>query len=421
MAKPRGPINNPFAPARDAEKEKDVLSMIYETPVLEPVQKEGLELQPDTDATDAPVTAYGMERASNVVLIPWDLIDPDENNFFSQTEIEVLAENIAEIGLQHNCVVRPTEGGRFKLISGHRRWTACKYLSELGNHNFDKVLCQVKEVDAVDGEIMLIYDNQQTRTVTPIERIKSVERLTDLIAEKRKRGEVKGKTRDLVGQIIGMSGIEVQRIQQVRTNLLPDLMNALDKGVITFRAAIDLSGKPKEVQEQVAKRVASAEVLSTNEVAKISQRIEVKGEQLDKTNHDKAQMAFAAKWLKDMEKTVQGIHKHSAEYARMREEAAPVVEALQEDAVKVCCSLSLAWYDLVRALGADKIEYLLADTLETQTTRQEPFEIVEGNKEPFEIVEGNEEPVAEETDAAVRLMRHFLGLYREQQERVVDA
>jgi ParB/RepB/Spo0J family partition protein len=347
MAKPKGMIANPFAEAADTVREKDALTPLNEMPIV-PLVRKSKEENAGGNTAELAATAYGMERASNVVMIPWDVIEPDEKNFFAQKDIEALAENIAEIGLQHNLVVRPIGDGRFKIISGHRRWAACKYISQMGNSQFDKILCQVLEVDELDSEIMLIYDNNQTRTVSPMERVQSVRRLTALIEQKRKRGGVKGKTRDLVAEIIGMSGMEVQRIIRVGDNLLPELQTAMDSGIITFRSAVELAGKPIEAQEKVMAKIAASEVLSTVDVAKIVAKVEAAQVAPVPVEDEGAEQAV--KWLAMMGKALAMVKKLGVAYAQLAE--ADAVSSIEADAAKLIYDADIALGELRSLLGA---------------------------------------------------------------------
>ena len=58
-----------------------------------------------------------------------ELIDPDPNNFYSLTGIEELAANIQLCGLQQPILVRPIDGGRYMVVSGHRRRAAIELLA----------------------------------------------------------------------------------------------------------------------------------------------------------------------------------------------------------------------------------------------------------------------------------------------------
>lgn len=56
------------------------------------------------------------------------LLDGDERNFYHLTDIDELADNIQMCGLQQPIRVRAGEGGRFTIVSGHRRRAALAQL-----------------------------------------------------------------------------------------------------------------------------------------------------------------------------------------------------------------------------------------------------------------------------------------------------
>ena len=56
-------------------------------------------------------------------------------------EIQELAASIADIGLQNAIVVTPTGSGKYKIVSGHRRFLACQYLG------VDEVECNIIDID----------------------------------------------------------------------------------------------------------------------------------------------------------------------------------------------------------------------------------------------------------------------------------
>ena len=54
-------------------------------------------------------------------MIDIDLIEPNKNNFYEMSEIEALADDIERQGLMTALVVSEQNGGKYELISGHRR------------------------------------------------------------------------------------------------------------------------------------------------------------------------------------------------------------------------------------------------------------------------------------------------------------
>ena len=103
-------------------------------------------------------------RATNeiVKLSVYDLV-PSDDNFYSMGGIEELKSNIELAGkVLQNLIVVPLDGGKYKVISGHRRRLASISLVEEGKPQYEFVPCVIEtdeadaEVQAIREEIMLI-------------------------------------------------------------------------------------------------------------------------------------------------------------------------------------------------------------------------------------------------------------------------
>ncbi len=65
-----------------------------------------------------------------VVMLPAADIEPNpENSIYEIGDVSMLKADIAERGLRSPLEVLPAKGGRYMLIAGHRRWTACRALT----------------------------------------------------------------------------------------------------------------------------------------------------------------------------------------------------------------------------------------------------------------------------------------------------
>lgn len=191
----------------------------------------------------------------NLLEIDIDSLIPSKNNFYGIREIEELAESIKENGLMHNLVVRKLDNN-YEIISGHRRFHAMKIL------DFKKIPCQVKNISDLDTEILLIQANSQQRELTHLEKMKGIERLTALYKQKKDNGEEvpKGKTRDLIGKDIGLSGVQVGRYTKVSEKLIEPLKTKLDHGNITLTQATTLSGLKKDEQESILNQIEGLDI-----------------------------------------------------------------------------------------------------------------------------------------------------------------
>ncbi|MBN1039047.1 ParB/RepB/Spo0J family partition protein [Clostridium botulinum] len=186
----------------------------------------------------------GAEKNSFTKELDINSLVPSKNNFYGIREIEELVESIKENGLMHNLVVRDIGNGKYEIISGERRYTALKRLG------YKKVPCQIREINDLDAELMLIHANLEQRELTAIEKMEGIKRLKDIYNQKRDKGEkLNGKTRDLIGKDLGLSGVQVGRYQKVDKDLIPELKEKLNKEDITLTQAHTLSSLTKEEQQ----------------------------------------------------------------------------------------------------------------------------------------------------------------------------
>ncbi|NRT90121.1 ParB/RepB/Spo0J family partition protein [Clostridium beijerinckii] len=193
----------------------------------------------------------GVENKSFTKELDINSLVPSQNNFYGIREIEELAESINENGLMHNLVVRKKDDGTYEIISGERRYRALKSLG------YEKIPCQVKEnLSDLDAELMLIQANAEQRELTPSEKMEGIKRLEVIYKQKRNNGEkLQGKTRDLIGKDLGLSGVQVGRYKKVDKDLIPELKEKLDKEEITLTQAHTLSSLTKDEQEIIHEEI----------------------------------------------------------------------------------------------------------------------------------------------------------------------
>ena len=74
----------------------------------------------------------------------FDLV-PSEGNFYSIAEIEKLKRDIELAGgVKQNLTVTPLDGGKYKILAGHRRHCACLELVEEGKGEYEFIPCGIE-------------------------------------------------------------------------------------------------------------------------------------------------------------------------------------------------------------------------------------------------------------------------------------
>ena len=81
-----------------------------------------------------------------VALSVFDLV-PSEGNFYSIDEIEKLKRDIELAGgVKQNLTVTPLDGGKYKILAGHRRRRACLELVEEGKREYELIPCGIEQI-----------------------------------------------------------------------------------------------------------------------------------------------------------------------------------------------------------------------------------------------------------------------------------
>jgi ParB family transcriptional regulator, chromosome partitioning protein len=207
----------------------------------------------------------GVEKQSFTQELDINSLVPSSNNFYGIREIEDLAASIKENGLIHNLVARKKDDGTYEIISGERRYHAAKSLG------YKTLPCQVKEIGDLDAEIILIQANVEQRELLPSEKMEGIKRLKAIYEQKKANGEElpKGKVRDLIGQDMKLSGVQVGRYQKVDKDLIPDLKEKLDKEEITLTQAHTLSSLNENEQKVIHEEIKDLDPKDSKEEVEI--------------------------------------------------------------------------------------------------------------------------------------------------------
>ncbi len=136
---------------------------------------------------------------------------------FSQAKIEELAQSIREKGLIQPIIVRQTEGERFELIAGERRFRAAKFL---GLAELPAIVRRVTDADVLE---MSIIENIQREELNALEEAKAYRRLASEF----------GLSQDLIAQRVGKDKTSISNLLRV-LNLPEKIQNFLSENQISF-------------------------------------------------------------------------------------------------------------------------------------------------------------------------------------------
>lgn len=179
--------------------------------------------------------------------IPVEKLKPFPNHPFQVRDDDFMRETVESIktyGVLQPAIVRPSEDGNYEILSGHRRKHAC----ELAGRKTIPAI--VRELDDDSAIIFMVDSNLQRENILPSERAAAYKMKMEALKRQGLRtdltsGQVVPKSDDnrttaQIGADTGDSYKTVQRYIRL-TNLIPEILQYVDDGRISFTPAVELS------------------------------------------------------------------------------------------------------------------------------------------------------------------------------------
>jgi len=165
-------------------------------------------------------------------------------------EMEQMRQSVEDYGVLHPILVRPTKDGKYEMISGHRR----KRASELANK--ETIPCIVRELTDDEATIIMVDSNMQREEILPSEKAFAYKMKMEALSHQgvnleqnetcRQVGE-KLKSIDVIALNSDDSARQIHRFIRL-TELIPELLEKVDKKEIAFLPAVEISYLTEEQQ-----------------------------------------------------------------------------------------------------------------------------------------------------------------------------
>lgn len=192
----------------------------------------------------------------NFQYIHRDRIDANPlNKRYVQEDIEQLKESILSTGLLHNICLTKDEGtGRYRLISGERRWRAIGMLTdeEYKSHFPSGIPSHMMVFDSeADEEIALIAANVEDRDENQEKKRDSILRLKELYELKRDQGDTQySNINKMIAEKTKMSTRQVTKYTNT-AKLIPELQELFNREEIKIDDASGFSVLSEESQRKI--------------------------------------------------------------------------------------------------------------------------------------------------------------------------
>ena len=162
-------------------------------------------------------------------------IDPNPEQprrSFSEESIQQLAQSIRDQGVLQPLLVVATDGGRYRIVAGERRWRAARAAG------LERVPCMVRDLDEKQQMEIALIENLQREDLNPLETAQGIRALMQQF----------GYTQEQVAQRLAKSRPAVTNALRLLT--LPDEVTGLiASGVLSAGHARVLAGMDDQAKQ----------------------------------------------------------------------------------------------------------------------------------------------------------------------------
>lgn len=208
-------------------------------------------------------------------------LEPDEFNeeIYSIAGVEALADDIKLNGLLQFPLVRYMPGGKYMIISGHRRVAAIRLLAEEDPEQW-KMIPVILDPDKDDtsAHIKLISANAVNRELSQGEIMKQTLKMYSLLTEQKKKENLPGRVRDMVAKKLNMSAGAVGEYMTIEQNLIFYLKQDFLKGELSKAVAVELSKLTTADQMNWLDRIRAGEKVTADIVRQFRQKLEAEAQ-----------------------------------------------------------------------------------------------------------------------------------------------
>lgn len=199
---------------------------------------------------------------------PFKVLDDDK--------MQELIESIKKNGVLTPVLLRSSKKKRgYEMISGHRRLHA----AELAGLTVIPAI--VREMDDDTAILAMVDANIQREELLPSEKAHAYKMKMDAIKRQGTRSDLTCaqndhklgvKSRNIIGEQLGISSAQVSRYIRL-TELIPELLELVDKKRLQFTVAVEISYISKDIQVWINEYIHENGCVKQNQIALLRQEL----------------------------------------------------------------------------------------------------------------------------------------------------
>ena len=220
----------------------------------------------------------GEESASEVEISRIHSFKNHPFKVIDDEKMEELVESIRRNGVLSPVILRPAEKNTYEMISGHRRMHAARIAG------LSSIPAFIRDMNDDESTIYMVDSNIQREELLPSEKAFAYK--MKLSAMKRQAGRpannnsgqndqnLKGSvSRDILAEQVGESSKQIQRYIRL-TELIPDLLDMVDRKRLNFTIAVDISYIDKHIQQWLYEYIRENGFIKPNQISTLRKYID---------------------------------------------------------------------------------------------------------------------------------------------------
>lgn len=232
------------------------------------------------------------ENSSDTVYRDVFKLIPSKANFYGvkPEKLQGLKNSILLFGVMQDVLIEERDGEDY-IISGHCRTMCCRMLVEEGHEEFRKINCKYTKVkdnarknlieencingsatrendDAISKllERLSVIQANRFRDKSDWEKMREALDTEEIIKELKNLAGLKGKTRDIVRETIGVSGTQMERYHAVQKRLSAEWMAEFEAEKINITVARELADLDEKYQKQAMEHYEDHDGITGTEI-----------------------------------------------------------------------------------------------------------------------------------------------------------
>ena len=210
-----------------------------------------------------PCEVWNSPRTENTHVYALKNISPMENHPFGvrdDEDMEALVESIRQYGVLNPIIVRERRhfGDNYEIVSGHRRYEACK---RLGKFDIPVIVRDLTDEEAI---LTMVDSNLHRERLLPSEKAFAYKMKLDALKRQGKRTDLTSVqvapklSTEIIAEQENTSKDTIKRYIRL-TKLIKPLLDMVDEGKIALTPAEKLSYLTEEEQTELVKQINELE------------------------------------------------------------------------------------------------------------------------------------------------------------------